>query len=349
MPKLTKRPGGPQWTAGNVPTQLPDWEAARIFLEVSRCGSFRAAAQKLGQSVNALRRTVERFEKDLGVQLLTRHVRGVELTEEGKRISDSAARMEGASFDLMMARNASDTQAQGDVRLSIPEGLGTYWLLPYLTRFQGSNPGLALEMRCAQKPADLSRLEADISIQLQRPTEPDLTVLKLGRLHMVLWASSAYLAEHGRPVSRADLRKHRFSVLIGNDQSGWEVAYQNGLGIVPSPSTVTLRTNSGNTHFWTVVSGAAIGVLPTYPAVFGTDLVLLDLIEPFPTDVWLVYHPSAKRISRIRKVIDCIVQAFDARRMPWFRDEFIHPDRFAQLYKGPPIPGAPLIPSKRSF
>ena len=39
-----------------VPRTVPNWEAARIFLEVVRSGSFRAASENLGQSVNALMR-----------------------------------------------------------------------------------------------------------------------------------------------------------------------------------------------------------------------------------------------------------------------------------------------------
>lgn len=338
MPRTNPRPTGPQWTVANTPTEVRDWEAARVFLEVSRCGSFRAAAEKLGHSVNALRRTVEQFEQDLGVQLLTRHVRGVQLTEEGSRIAEAARGMESASFDLLLARNSSGTQAEGEVRLSVPEGLGTYWLLPHLVRFQRTNPGLVIDMRCDQAPADLVRLEADLSVQLQRPTQPDLKVLKLGRLHMMLWASRRYIAEYGRPTTIADLKKHRFSVLTGNGRS-WETIYRKMLGDVAPPSSVLLRTNSGNAHFWAVAGGAAIGALPTYAMALGADLVPLDLIEVPPHDIWLAYHPNAKRIPRIRTVMDWIVKAYDPRQMPWFRDEFVHPGKFLQLYKGAPLTG----------
>src|SRR4051812_15541399 len=142
MPRVKSAPGGPQWTVANVPTAVHDWEAARVFLEVSRCGSFRAAAQKLGHSVNALRRTVDKFERALGVQLLTRYVGGVQLTEEGSRIAEAARRMEEASFDLLLARDSSGTQAEGEVRLSVTEGLGTNWLLPHLIRSQRASPAL---------------------------------------------------------------------------------------------------------------------------------------------------------------------------------------------------------------
>jgi hypothetical protein len=45
-------------------------------------------------------------------------------------------------------------------------------------------------------------------------------------------------------------------------------------------------------------------------------------------------------VARINQTINWITQLFDSRRFPWFRDEFIHPDRFPETYKGPPIRNA---------
>src|SRR5262249_29812138 len=61
----------------------PDWESARLFLELVRARSFRKAAQNCGQSVNALRRRIDGLERVLGVPLLTRHVDGIRTTVEG--------------------------------------------------------------------------------------------------------------------------------------------------------------------------------------------------------------------------------------------------------------------------
>jgi DNA-binding transcriptional LysR family regulator len=188
---------------------VPDWEAAHIFLEVARCGSFRAAAQKLRQSVNALRRKIDGFEREMGVPLLTRHVNGVQLTTEGSKIYDAALQMESASFNLLLARNLSEKQVGGEVRLAVTEGMGTGWILPHLAEFQRANPKLTMNLRCAQKPADLHRLEADISVQLQRPTEPDLKIVKLGRLHLMFFAAQSYLETHGYPASVSDIARHR--------------------------------------------------------------------------------------------------------------------------------------------
>jgi DNA-binding transcriptional LysR family regulator len=339
MPKKKKLPSrGAQWSVTNVPTAVRDWEAARVFLEVSRCGSFRAAALKLGQSVNTLRRTVEQFERDLGVSLLTRYVRGVQLTEEGARITEAAQRMENASFDLLQARNSAGGQVEGEVRISVTEGMGTYWLLPQLIRFQRANPGLVVNMRCGPKPADLLRLQADLSIQLQRPTEPDLKVLKLGSLHLMLWASQAYVREYGRPMNLADLKRHRF-ILLEDEMTQWEEEYRKTFPGLSPESMISFRINTTVTHSWAVAGGGGIGILPSYLAALGGDLVPLDLIKPIKLDIWLAYHPGAKRIPRVSKVMDWIIKSYDPRRMPWFRDEFIHPDQFAQLYRGRPMAG----------
>src|ERR1700754_1914352 len=103
--KKTKS-AGEQW-AIVAPRIVPDWEAVHIFLEVARCGSFRAAAQKLRLSVNALRRRIDEFERELGIPVLTRHVNGVQPTEEGAKIYNAALQMESASFDLLQARDLS--------------------------------------------------------------------------------------------------------------------------------------------------------------------------------------------------------------------------------------------------
>jgi hypothetical protein len=51
----------------------------------------------------------------------------------------------------------------------------------------------------------------------------------------------------------------------------------------------------------------------------------------------LTYRADAKRAARIQQTIEWVMQIYDPRYFPWFRDEFIHPSRFADLYKGPAV------------
>lgn len=335
MPSSVKKRSARKVQWGIIePPAIPDWEAAHIFLEVVRCGSFRAASQKLGQSVNALRRRVDAFENDLGVPLLIRHINGVQPTDEGAKIYTATLQMENASFDLLQARNLSDKQVDGEVGLSVTEGLGTAWLVPQLVHFQRANPKLVVNLRSGQSPPDLLRLEADLSVQLIRPKDQDLKVVKIGRLHMMLFAARSYLDSHGYPANVADLAKHRF-VVMADDERRWEDYYQKALPEFSPASMVTLRNNISSAHFSSVANGAGIGVLPTYVQALGANLVPLhlgtDVTQAY--DIWLTYRADAKRISRIGRTIEWIMQIFDPRSFPWFRDEFIHPERFPEIYK----------------
>jgi hypothetical protein len=39
----------------------------------------------------------------------------------------------------------------------------------------------------------------------------------------------------------------------------------------------------------------------------------------------MAYHPDAKNIPRVARLIEWVIQSFSPEKFPWFRDEFIHP------------------------
>jgi DNA-binding transcriptional LysR family regulator len=315
---------------------LQDWEAARIFLDVVRKGSFRAAAEHLKISVNALRRRVDELERTLGVTLITRHVDGVRITPEGERVLQAAMQMERASFNILQAGEQNQSELSGEVRLAVTEGLGTFWIAPRLVEFQRANPQLMIDVNCAMKSADVLRLEADVSIQITRPTAPDLRILKLGRLHFMPFASESYLATYGTPKTKMDLVHHRILVQSDDNQQ-WRELYNKLFPGISPERLVALRTNVSSAHYWSIAKGGGIGVLPTYGHAIGAQLVPLDLGIHEAVDIWLTFHPDAKRIRRVARLIDWAVQAFSPKKFPWFRDQFIHPAQLEKAYKGEPL------------
>ena len=254
----------------------PDWESIHISLEVIRKGSFRAAAEHLGTSINVLRRRVDELERNLGIKLLTRHVDGVRVTSEGEKIFEAAKKMETASYELIQAGEQTNTHLSGEVRLAVTEGLGTFWIAPSLVEFQRAHPTLLVDIHCAMKSADILRLEADVAIQITRPTVPDLRMIKLGRLHFMPYASPGYIETFGHPRSAADLVNHR--ILIQQDDNvQWRELYDRLFPGIPASSLVSLRTNVSSAHYWSIAKGGGIGVLPTYVQWIGAPLVPLDL------------------------------------------------------------------------
>jgi DNA-binding transcriptional LysR family regulator len=323
---------------------IPDWEAVRLSLEVVRKGSFRAAAEHLNMSVNALRRRVDELEEALGIKLLTRHVDGVRITSEGEKVFAAATRMEAASFGLLQARDETDASVSGEVHLAVTEGLGTFWIAPRLVEFQRANPKLLIDVNCAMKSADVLRLEADVAIQITRPTALDLRLVKLGRLHFLPFAAPSYLETFGYPKTAMDLVNHRI-LIQSDDNVQWRELYDRLFPDIPATNLVALRTNVSSAHYWSIAKGAGIGLLPTYGQIVDPQLVPLDLGIHETVDIWLTYHPDARRIARVSRLIDWAIQAFSPQKYPWFRDEFIHPSELKNLYRDEPLPifGAPAV------
>lgn len=319
-----------------APRALPDWDAARVFLAVVRKGSFRAAADELGQSFNSLRDRVRALEKALGVTLLTRHVDGVRLTAEGEEVFAAAKEMEEVAFRVARARPAPDATVTGEVRLAVTEGLGTFWIAPRLVEFQRANPKLMIHLNCAMKSADVLRLEADVAIQITRPTTPDLMVAKLGSLHLYPFAAPSYIDTFGKPSNPKDLLNHRI-LIQADDNTHLRYLYDRLFPGVPPVGLVALRTNVSSAFYWTLAKGGGIGILPTYAKALGASLIPLDLGIHETLDIWMSYHPDAKRIPRVSRLIEWVSHAFAPQKYPWFRDEFIHPDELQDAYHGEPM------------
>jgi len=303
---------------------LQNWEGARAFLEVARCGSFRSASQVLHLSVNTLRRHVEEFEREVGLTLFTRHVDGVRVTAEGERLVAAVKRMEAASLDIVRARNIGETMS-GEVRLGVTEGLGTFWLAPRLVEYQREHPGLLVDLRCAMRPTDVLRLETDIAVQITRPTDKDLIIVKLGRLHVMFYASQEYLDTHGTPKNVSELRKHRMVLQICDQAAAVEL-FAKLFPDTPQLGIVSFRSNVSSANYLLIARGAGIGVLPTYAHALGAKVVPVDAGNiRFANDIWLAYHPDAAKIARVRSLIDWLIEAFSPKKYLWFADEFIHP------------------------
>jgi DNA-binding transcriptional LysR family regulator len=311
---------------------LTDWDAARIFLEVVRCGSFRSAAERLDLSINVVRRRIDDFERQIGATLFTRDFHGTRLTDEGSLVVSAVERMEAASFDLLRAGDSVANTLSGEVRVAVTEGLGTFWLAPRLVEFQQAYPNILVDLHCAMRSADVSRHEADVAIHLSRPAALDVKLVRLGRMHLMFFASEKYLETHGTPKTPAELIKHRLVMQVA-DQTAAKEAFESLFPGYAQRDLVVMRTNVSSANYWAVANGAGIGVFPSYACALNGKIIPLEVELHRPFDIWLSYHPGSGRIPRVRHMIDWLIEAFNPAKFPWFKDEFIHPREFKAVYK----------------
>jgi DNA-binding transcriptional LysR family regulator len=298
------------------------WDDLRVFVVVARTLSFRKAATALRTSTSTVMRRVERLETNFEARLFDRLPDGLGLTEKGQCVYQSAQEMERASHSLR-AHLDQDLNVRGIVRCSATEGLGTSWILPKLPQFTRAHPATIIDLRCAMEVADVMRMEADVAIQLERPSRPDAKSLRLGRLHIYPFASRQYVDSYGLPRSLDDVRRHRLvhqkAAQVDDD------AYARMLNLPTIEGIVALRTNTSTALGYAIELGLGIGPLPTYIVGLGSDLIPVDIGLRYQVDVWMTCHPDARGLRRVSIFMDWLKTLFDPKRYPWFGDEFIHP------------------------
>lgn len=311
----------------------PDWESVRIFLEVARSSSFRTAAARLNMTGHGVANRVSQLERQLGVLLFTRHRYGVRLTEEGQHLLACAEQMEEASFGFVRRRGRLAQPLRGEVRLAATEGLGTFWLTPRLIEFLRAHPEILVDLHCSmQRPDDLvARAQADIAIQIEQPTPRDLIVRRIGRMHIIPCASRRYVETYGMPTTRREFSERHRVVLMYADQGKGQEFYDHVYPDRPQTGFVAMRTDVSTALYAAVASGVAVGWLPTYYFAIGAQVIPLSVDWVFSFDIWLSYHPDLGQLPRTRRMIDWAIDSFDAKKCPWFRDEFVPPAEFERL------------------
>jgi DNA-binding transcriptional LysR family regulator len=88
------------------------------FFEVAKRGSFTRAAQALRIQQPSVSRSVGLLEQALGVRLLERQPRGVELTSAGARVYEAAARLFEEASNIERISDAERGELRGPLRIA---------------------------------------------------------------------------------------------------------------------------------------------------------------------------------------------------------------------------------------
>ena len=126
------------------PTYNLDVRRLRQFAELATVGNFGRAATRLGIGQPTLSRAIRNLEQDLGVNLITRHSKGVVLTEQGERLRASASTIIRA-FDNI-SELSSPAREDGVVVVGLPLSLGPQICDVLLKRFQEETTEASLQI-----------------------------------------------------------------------------------------------------------------------------------------------------------------------------------------------------------
>ena len=219
-----------------------------VFTRVVELGGFSMAARAFRMTPSAVSKLVARLEARLGVRLINRSTRKLQLTPEGTAFYERALRIldEIAAAEREAAVGATPS---GLLRVNTSVPFGLHHLLPLLPAFAKRYPDIKVDVTLTDLVVDLLEQRADIAIRVGPMRESRLLARKLGESRMVIVASPAYLAERGMPKTPDDLRSHNLlDFSFGKWKSGWPFRLQDGETMTVMPSGNALVSDGEAMH-----------------------------------------------------------------------------------------------------
>ena len=142
----------------------------KIFLSVAENKSISKAAAQLYISQPAVSITIKKLEENLNTTLFIRKSKGVELTEKGRLLYDSAKKALGMLSETEKSlRFPFNT---GSLRIASSNVLCKHFLMPYLKKFSSLYPDTNLAITCTSSVEAYLMIE-ECSIDLALVVKPE--------------------------------------------------------------------------------------------------------------------------------------------------------------------------------
>ncbi len=199
----------------------------QVFVSVVEAGSISAAAERLDLAKSAVSRRLAELEAHLGVSLITRTTRRLNLTDSGRAYY---ARCVAILADLDEAESAvsqAHAALKGKLKLALPLSFGLLHLSPLIQAFMTLHPEVRFELDFNDRQIDLMQEGFDLAIRIATLEDSSLIARRLAPIRHVVCASPDYLAKHGTPVAAADLAASR--------RPGLQQLARSGSVVLPQP------------------------------------------------------------------------------------------------------------------
>ena len=117
----------------------------QMFVQVVDSGSFTAAAKRLDTSPSVITHHVQVLEDHLGVQLLHRTTRRLNLTDVGRTFYEHSTRILAQVEEAEHCASALQTTPRGVLRVNTTENLSRV-LAPLIAEFSAAHPHISFEV-----------------------------------------------------------------------------------------------------------------------------------------------------------------------------------------------------------
>ncbi len=270
------------------------------FLAVAECRSFTVAAERMNIAQPALSQAVRELEAELGLRLLDRTTRRVELTVAGQEFREATSRVMG---DLNTAiRNARDLadRKRGRMTIAAPPLLAAHVIPLAICDFAISYPDIEVAVHDVSTTSIVETVRnghADCGLGTFSANEEGLSRIRLVRDRLQLFCRHDSVFAQAGAVRWSDLADQPLLALT--QESAIRRIMESGLEAADIPSKPIHEVHQIATVLGMIAAGLGIAVLPTYArsGVHGATVVTRPLTEPIIERDIVLIHASGRSVS----------------------------------------------------
>ena len=278
-----------------------NWDDLKVLLALSREGSTRKAASKMGVSNTTVMRRLESLEEHIGGKLFNRTPDGYKPTALADQLLPTAITVEQTLVEAERQVSGKDSELSGRVKLSLPAVPVTH-ISESVAEFALKYPRIELDISISDEPVDLARREADIAVRgLPKDKRPpkDIVGIKIGRISLGYYVHKELLSEAARGQRQLTWIRASHTVL--------------NLGDLPAPETLGLESRhliDGLTpRMVAVTHKLGVAALPCFLARQHPDLILLPGVPSAHWGhTWLLHHKDLRQSARIRALFQHLAE-----------------------------------------
>ncbi len=299
------------------------FEDLQAFVAVVEAGSFTAAADRLDLAKSAISRRVSALEERLGVQLLRRTTRVLNLTETGSSFYEHSARILADLEEAEAAVQQEHGELRGTLRVALPLSFGVRHMCKPIAAFSKLHPKVEFDLNLNDRRVDLIEEGVDVALRIGRLQDSSHIARRLFDVRAVVCASPHYLKVHGEPQTPDDLRNHRclvYSNLADPGRWGYKDEDGNVLKVGVQP---VMSASSGDFLANAAAHGMGLVIQPTFIAsesIRRGNLVPVLTKYDWPiSPAYAIYPPTRHLSYRVRAFIDFLAERFSGTPQ-WDRD-----------------------------
>lgn len=288
-----------------------------FFNRVATHDSLTAVARELGLSLPAVSKRLSLLEQRLGVQLIRRTTRRLDLTPEGQLYLEGARPILRQLEELESALSNRQPLLRGKLNINASLGFGRRHVAPLLSAFAAEHPHLELSLQLSSQPLNTLDADIDIDIRIGEPPDSRLIAHRLLDNPRILCASPAYLARCGTPSTVTDLAQHN-CIVLKQYESDYAIWRFSRAGREYSQKVHgMLSSNDGEVAMRLALDGHGLILRSRWDAKEhlerGELVALLPEYHPPHADIYAVYQQRRHVPQRIAEFTRFLAQALTER------------------------------------